>query len=708
MSVTKTETTTLAPRILVVDDNEMNCDLWVRRLKRQDMTPLTASGGLEALKRINAEPFDLILLDINMPDLDGISVLEKLRTTYSMAELPIIMVSALDNNDRIAEVINKGANDYITKPINFKVAFARINTHLCLSKSLKDLQESQERYALAFRGANDGLWDWDLKNGEIHFSDRWKEMLGLVNISLNHDPESWFKLVHPDEVSGLKDAIEDHLLGRTDALKHEYRALHTDGNFRWLLSRGVASRGKDGQAVRISGSLTDITQTKAYDPITSIPNKVLFMDRLEWLMDRDRRLTQGQFSIMLIKIDRLNELKQTLGPIANEYILIECAKRLMKTLRTHDTATALHESDSVTISRHDDAEFAILLEGTTDETSAPKAGARVQKVISEPIFFNNDEINLTCSIGTITTNSHLNDRATPDDIIAHAAAALERARLKGTGQFEFFDSEMQGRTRKLLKLENDLRHAVMAKELKLHYQPIVEVFDGSISGCEALCRWTHIDHGNVSPEIFIPLAEKCGLIDAIGDWVLTEACNQHRKWMDAGLPDLDMSVNLSVLQMQHEGIEDHILNILKTTLMNPKSLKLEITESIFMEDIDRISRVLTHLNDQGISIAIDDFGTGFSSLSYLNRLPITHLKIDQSFISEVSNDVAAQAIVQSTLLMAQSMGIAVVAEGVEKIDQVALLQLFKAEYGQGFYYSKPLEPDAFAKLLLRQHSKKLP
>jgi len=690
---------TNSPRILVVDDNEMNRDLLIRRLQRHSMQAVSADGGIQALKLITAEPFDLVLLDINMPDLDGISVLQTVRETFSMAELPIIMVSAQNESDRIAEVINKGANDYVTKPIDFNVALARINTHLDLSKAHTDLKESQERYELAFRGANDGLWDWDLRSGLIHVSDRWKEILGRENTSLNHDPEKWFELVHPDDISGLKHAIEEHLLGQTKALKHDYRAVHADGHFRWLLTRGVASRGADGQAIRISGSLTDITQRTAYDPITSIPNTVLFMDRLEWLMGRERRQAHGQFAILLIKIDRLSALRQSFGPVAGEKILVETAKRLIKTLQSDAPSTVLNDTSSLTISRHDKADFAILLENCRDEVCAPKIAAMVQELTNEALLIGNETIKLTCSIGIITTTQAMDVNATAEDIISHARAALSRARSKGYGHTELFDSAMQTRALKQLKMENNLRRSVAAGELFLHYQPIVDMNNGEVSGCEALCRWTHPDHGVVPPDVFIPLAEKCGLIDIIGEWVLHEACNQHRRWEEAGFEPVDMAVNLSVLQMQREGIEHHILDILKTTKMSPKRLKLEITESIFMEDIERINSILTHLNDLGISIAIDDFGTGFSSLSYLNRLPITHLKIDRSFISEVSKDIAAQAIVQSTLLMAQSLGIAVIAEGIEELDQVALLQILKAEFGQGFHYWKPMVANDFAKLL---------
>ena len=688
--MTKAHPNSTPPRILVVDDNELNRELLVRRLERNDILAGTASGGVEALERIGAEPFDLVLLDINMPDLDGISVLETVRKTRAASNLPIIMVSARDESESIAEAINKGANDYITKPIDFLVAFARINTQLDMRRTHAQLQESEERYALAFRGANDGLWDWDLRSGEIFYSDRWKDMLGLSDVPLNHDPESWFNLIHPDEVEGLKQAIEEHLLGLSDALEYEYRALHGDGSFRWVLTRGVASRGADGQAVRISGSQTDITRTKAYDPITSIPNAVLFMDRLEWLMDRDRRNRQGGFAVLLIKVERIKELRQTFGPVAGENILVEIAKRLTETLHTEDTATTLQDASSITICRHDEADFAVLLEGCRDETSTPKIAERVQTEIREPLQVGGEEVVLSSSIGIVVIAADVDDNATANDVIAHAASALARARSKGRGNYELFDRNMQDRALKRLKLETDLRHAIAANGLHLNYQPIVDLATGEITACEALARWTHPQDGPISPVEFIPLAEDGGLINAIGDWVLEEACRQHGEWLAAGAAPISLAVNFSLLQMQREDVEDRVLGTLARTGMDPCNLKIEITESIFMEDIDRINTILSALNAKGIDIAIDDFGTGYSSLAYLNRLPITHLKIDRSFVTDISTDIAAQAIVQSTLLMAQSLGIKVIAEGIETEDQVAMLKVMKADYGQGYYYSRPI------------------
>lgn len=686
-----------SPHILVVDDNEMNRELLIRRLDRRGFTTENAIGGLDALAKIQADAFDLVLLDINMPDMDGIQVLEKVRETHNQSDLPIIMVSARDGSESIAEAISKGANDYVTKPVDFPVALARIKTQLEVMRSHQKLKESEERYALAFKGANDGLWDWDLATDKVYYSDRWKEMLGYGPDEFGDSPDDWLNLVHPEEVEKLKHALESHLAGRTDALEYEYRALHTDGTFRWLLTRGVASRGPNGQATRISGSQTDVTRSKAYDPITEIPNKFLFMDRLEWLLDKDRRQRRGRYAVFLIHIDRLDELRETLGPVSGEDVIINIAHRLIESLRPEDSVSRMFEAEAATVSRHDDADFAVLAEGCRDETTAPKLAERLRGVISKPMQVGEKNLVLTATMGVVA--GKMEEGLEAPEVIAHATSALKRAQRKGPGNYELFDKHMQQRAIQRLKMETDLRRAVADGELALHYQPIVKLSTGEIAGCEALARWRHPERGNIPPAEFIPLAEESGLIDVIGDWVLEEACNQYQLWIDGRTEKPDLSVNFSLLQMQREGIEDRVMDILHRTGMDPHHLKIEITESIFTEDMERINDILTKLNNEGIGIAIDDFGTGYSSLQYLSKLPITHLKIDRSFVGDVSNDIAAQTIVQSTLLMAQSLGIQVVAEGIETVDQEALLKVLKAEYGQGYHFWRPISGDDFANLL---------
>ncbi len=695
--MTETHTFCAAPRILVVVDEVRNRNVLMDALERNGFILDMANDGQEALTKIAVTAFDLVLLDITMSDLDGMSVLKTVRTAKNQAVLPIIMISDHGESQSVVDAIERGANDYIIRPIDGPVLRARIRAQLEIHRTHADLKESKRRHTLAFRGDDEGLWDWDLRSGKIYFSERWLAMLGLKANDLGHDPEAWFKRVHPDELTDLHKNIETHLQGQNDAFEYEYRALHKDGKFRWLQIRGVATRNDDGQAVRISGSQTNMSSSKAYDPITASPNQTLFMDRLKWLLDKGKRKRDGNFAVILVKIDRLRGLRQTLGAIAVEEILMKTAQRLSDCLRNEDTLTNLRADETFTVGGHGEADFAVLVESCRDETTAPKMAERMQHTVQKPLHADNDDIMLTASLGIVMGGDH--HEGTAQDLLQHAANALKRAVLKGPGHFELFDREMQTRALARLKMETDLRHAIAAGQLSLHFQPIVEIASGNVSGCEALARWTHPELGNVPPSVFIPLAEECGLIDAIGEWVLEQACLQRRKWAQEGLPQVDLSVNLSVLQMQRDGIEDRILDILARTDMPPDQLKLEITESIFMEDMERIGRILATLNENGIGIAIDDFGTGYSSLAYLSRLPITHLKIDRSFIADVSTDIASQAIVQSTLLMAQSLGIKVVAEGIEAKDQLALLEVLKAEYGQGFHFWRPMEGDDFTELL---------
>lgn len=689
-------------KVLIVDDNEMNLDLLERRLTREEFQVDRADGGQLAIDMAMAGKYDLVLLDIQMPEVSGLDVLTELRKHFDAVLLPIIMVSARNESQSMVEAISMGANDFITKPIDFPLAFARIKTHLDIKKYHQALRKSEERYSLAFAGANDGLWDWDLETGTIFFSDRWKEMLGYLPDELDGKPDEWFKLVHPDEIDGLKKAIEDHLNGTNHALLHEYRALHKNNSFRWFMARGVASRNDDAIPVRLSGSQTDITRHKAYDPITGFPNQVLFLDRLEWAMDKLNRRHGGNFAVIVIKIERLADIRNTLGPVKSEQILAQMAGKLNECLRLEDSVSRFEEGESATLSRFDDADFALLLEDCGDENQITRISERIMTGICEPYQIDDEDFILNCSMGISYISG--NNTVAAETIISNAGTALSRAAAKGTNRFEIFDQEMQQRAFERLNFERDLRHAIDNGELCLFYQPIIDLQTDEINTCEALIRWQHPEKGMISPADFIPLAEETGLIEKIGEWVLRDAARQIKEWGSGDLSHLRVSVNVSVLQLLRDDMAERVLAILDEAGVDPVHLKIEITESLFMQDMDRVTHILTTLYDRGVTIAIDDYGTGYSSLAYLKKLPFTHLKLDQSFISEVSTDLASQAIVQSTLLMAQSLDIQVIAEGIEEEDQLSLLKVLKAEYGQGFLFSKPLSATDFA-VFVKAHQK---
>jgi len=327
--------------LLVVDDDEDNRDLLCRRLERHGYAATAAASGHEALALLRQDRFDLVLLDIMMPILDGIAVLKMIRETYTAAQLPIIMVSAKDESEDIVAALSLGANDYITKPIDFAVAFARIHTQLARKKAEEALRDSEERYALAMRGANDGLWDWNRRTNDIYFSPRWKAMLGCHEHELDNSVEGWFARVHPDDRECLETTLAAHCEGQTEHFEHEHRILHQDGTYRWVLSRGLAVRDTAGSVTRMAGSQTDITERKVADGLTGLPNRILFIERLDRALERVKRDKSLLFAVLLLDLDRFKVVNDSLGHVAGDELLIALSHRLETSLRSSDPVARL-------------------------------------------------------------------------------------------------------------------------------------------------------------------------------------------------------------------------------------------------------------------------------------------------------------------------------------------------------------------------------
>jgi diguanylate cyclase (GGDEF)-like protein/PAS domain S-box-containing protein len=682
--------------LLVVDDNEMNRDMLSRRLERKGYVVTVVEDGKRALETIEQHKVDLVLLDIEMPGISGLEVLRILRESYSPIQLPVIMVTAKNQSDNIVEALGLGANDYVTKPVDFPVALARVRTQLSHKRSEEALRESEERYMLAARGANDGLWDWNLKTGEIYFSTRWKSMLGCEEADIGNIPEEWFRRVHPEDLEQVKSQIGAHLEGVTPHYENQYRMLHRDGTYRWILSRGLAVRGADGKAYRIAGSQTDITDSKVVDALTGLPNRVLFMDRLGCMVERAKRHKNYLFAVLFLDLDRFKLINDSLGHPVGDQLLVALARRLETSLRSGDTVAHLGEGH--TLGRLGGDEFIILLDDIKHASDATRVAERIGKELMSPFNITGQEVFTTASIGiALSTTGY----ERPEALLQDADTALNRAKMLGKARYEIFDAEMRASTVARLQLEAELRRAIERQEFQNYYQPIISLDTGRIKGFEALVRWEHPTRGLVSPAEFIPIAEETGLIFHLGQQVLREACRQMHTWQ-AHFPDsppLTISVNISRRQFTQPDLIDQVIQILRETSLPASCLELEITEGMVMADPASTVSQLSQLKALGVKLSIDDFGTGYSSLSCLHRFPLDTLKIDRAFICRMSVDEESRGIVQTILTLAHNLGLDVTAEGVETVEQLDLLRNLRCEHGQGYYFSRPVDRESAGNLV---------
>ncbi len=554
------------------------------------------------------------------------------------------------------------------------------------------LSESEQRYALAAQGANDGLWDWNLERDRIYFSPRWKAMLGFAEDEIGDEPREWLARVHADDIERLRTTLAAHLRGESPHFECEYRVLCANSAYRWMLCRALAVIGESGVATRIAGSQTDISERKAaeaqlshnafYDQLTGLPNRTLFLERLERTLTRARRHPEYAFATLFLDIDRFKKINDSLGHLVGDQVLIEASARFASCLRPGDTVARLGGD-----------EFALLVDDINDDDDVPLVAGRIQKELERPFMLDGREIYVTVSIGMAPSRG---GEETPDDLLRNADSAMYRAKALGRARSEVFDAAMHQRAVHLLDLEADLWRSIERNQLCLHFQPIISLEGGQISGYEALVRWNHPTRGLVSPAEFIPIAEENGFIRLLGWWVLEEACRQAQKWQAArlaGFPGENphfMSINLLTRQFSQPDSVEQISQIIRRTGADPRHITLEITESVIMEHSETASAMLRGLKAMGIRLSMDDFGTGYSSLSYLHRFSLDTLKIDRSFISQMRIGARDGEIVNTILALAGGLNMKVVAEGVETAEQLAGLRRMGCGFAQGFLFAKPL------------------
>jgi diguanylate cyclase (GGDEF)-like protein/PAS domain S-box-containing protein len=673
-------------------DNTVTRDI-ASKLKSLGYTVIgeSADGDVSAHQIEELRP-DLVLVDLHLKSpLNGIELAKKIHTDF---DIPVIFVSSSADTHSLHSALPAQANALVNKPFEIHDLKSSIILSLYKHSMNRKLRESEERYALALQAANDGLWDWNIETNQIHYSPRWKEMLGLQENDISADPQEWFDLVHPDDKESFQKKLEAHLNGTAPHFELEYRIKHNNGEFLWVISRGTSVIDANGTPYRIVGSQSDITARKLveerlahdtlHDALTGLPNRILLLDRLQNRIERTKRNPDNLFAVMFIDLDRFKVVNDSLGHAAGDQLLVTVATRIKQCLRPEDTVARLSGD-----------EFAILLDSITDVNDAGQVADRIRSKLITTTILGSIERSPTASIGIVIFDINY---TTSEELLRDADSAMYHAKSKGGNQYQIFDKSMLTSAVELIQLEGELKRAVERKEWLCYYQPIFSLVSGKPVGAEALVRWQHPYRGILLPKEFINIAEETGAIIPIGEYILRDACKQAKIWRESQYPNFYVSVNLSARQFQDVGLVNKVKKILHKTGLPGEGLRLEITENIAIKNTEHTKKVLEELEKIGIHVSIDDFGTGYSSLSYLKNFPLNVLKIDQSFIKDLQVNEKNKSLVIAILSMARSMGLEVVAEGVENDEQLNFLRSQSCDNVQGFLLSHPLPVSDFTKI----------
>ncbi|RIK05195.1 MAG: diguanylate cyclase [Acidobacteria bacterium] len=547
------------------------------------------------------------------------------------------------------------------------------------------IRRSDERYRLVALACRDGVWDWDLVAGEISYSKRWLEMIGLV-AAPSPSPDVWFDRVHSDDLRVLHEAISTHLEGLTERLSVRYRLRGEDGSYRWMEASALAASDQRGVPYRLVGTQMDVTESvfaehrlateATHDSLTGLANRSLFMSRLEHVVDQGLIARDTHFAVLFVDIDRFKWVNDSLGHAVGDELLVELADRLAAVSRPGDTVSRLAAD-----------EFAVLLTGLTGPDDASSVAERMLSSIDRRFLLAGREIEVRASIGIATSRTAY---GSSDELLRQAGLALYRAKQDVHSGYVVYDDEVDSEASERLETEQALRRALQQGDMVLHYQPIVDLGTGRIVSFEALVRWEHPERGLLGPNQFLTLAEQTGLIVPLGEHVLRQGCLQLRAWTDRrNAGHLSISVNVSARQLAEAGLVDVVSGVLAETGVEAHRLTIEVTEHSVIHNVQAAAATLEAIRALGVRVHTDDFGSGHAALSYLRLFPVDALKIDRSFIAGLGSERSALPFVRAMVTLAHSLGLGVIAEGVETAEQLDVLQSLGCEEAQGYFFAPP-------------------
>ena len=686
--------------ILIVDDEYVNRKTLRGMLKKiRNARIIEAGTGREALQKAEADPPDLILMDIMMPEMDGIEACKKIQQIHAAQHTPVIFLSALDDTQFKAKGFAVGGVDYVSKPFDAHELLSRVQAHLALKEHADMLQGRSRRLEAAVRTRTQQLEEserlyraiFETTQNATYIVEE-SGYIGLVNSAFSslsgldrEDIEGvklWKDFVHAQDRDRVAEYRRLRLQGQNAPSSYEFRFVNKEGETTHVLS----TAGRISGTQRTVVSLLDITEQKRfeaelehralYDTLTGLPNRSLFRSIVGRILQSKNHST---FAVLFLDLDRFRLLNESLGHQWGDVLLKQAAGRLQAAV-----------GDNGTVSRFSSDKFLILLEQTQDSSEVVVQAERIRDTFKEPFLLNEREVYSTCCIG-IAMSSRKACYMCAEDAIRDAEMAMHRAKGRGQNAIKAFHPWMHEQTVKFMETERDLHQAIKMGEFIVYYQPIVELPELHLKGFEALIRWKHPQKGLVSPAEFIPIAEETELIVPVGKMVLQMACAQMSQWQRSfRLPELFVSINLSAKQFKQPDLVYTVRDVLTHSELQPECLKLEITESTIMSDVQSSNAVLAELRNMGVQLAVDDFGTGYSSLSYLQSFPLDYIKIDKSFVWGVETNEQNAELIKAVVAMGHSMDHKVIAEGVETQDHVTMLRSIGCDLGQGFYFATPM------------------
>lgn len=684
--------------ILVVDDDPTARMLAQDVLSNNGFKVVLAEDGLKALSAIELRCPDLILLDVEMPGLDGFAICEKLRQQTSTADTPIIMLTGRNDITAVERSFDVKATDFVNKPVNWVVLIQRIRYILRASETLRQLKESERRLESAQHVAQVGYWDIDIQRDCLYVSDSFCRVTGYEREQLT-GIEDFLKVVTPEDKERVANEIDSKVLAGHN-YKLEYNIQTSQGDIRRIEAVGTSTLSSEGEVIWAMGTLQDVTEQRErealiyyqahHDSLTGLHNRNSFNEQLQQAIKLHKRLASN-LAVVYLDLDNFKRVNDSLGHHMGDQLLKTFAERLQAELRDSDVLA--HDRTS-SIARLGGDEYTLLFSVIDKESDAAIIAQRILTELDKPFKLKTDrenadwhEVYVTASIGIAI---YPVDGENADELLKNADTAMYEAKNKGKNSYCFYDHSMNDLALQRLNMESELRKAVEHHEFCLHYQPKIDLKTGKMVSVEALLRWNNKHFGSVSPAEFIPLAEEAGLIVPISEWVLEEACKQLKRWQDSELSGLSIAVNVSGFHFRQGILGDSVRCLLAEYKLDGHLLELELTEGIIMDNVLKTIDSLRDLKALGVTIAVDDFGTGYSSLSYLKRFPIDILKIDQSFISDLTHDEEGAAIVDAIIVLGQSLGLKLVAEGVETQAELDYLSAKSCDMVQGYYFSKPV------------------